>query len=231
MRHLPLLALLACSSADPTTDTAPAVVSCGPETDFPDEVLGAGEEPPTSFSLDDALVDLPSGDGPLRAIITVPQGDIVCTFKERKAPNGVANFIGLARGVRAWLDPASGEWVRRPFYDGLIFHRIIDDFMVQGGDPEGTGMGGPGYALEDEIENLVHEPGTLAYANSGANTSGSQFYITEVATDWLDGGYTILGYCEPLGVIEELAAVPTDDGDVPLLEVSMQVEITRCPLE
>ena len=137
----------------------------------------------------------------------------------------------IHNGRRPWLDPASHVWVKRRFYDGLLFHRIIDDFMIQGGDPLGTGFGGPGYQFADEITTLRHQAGTLAYANSGPDTNGSQFYVTEVATGWLDGGYTIFGSCEPPSVIRALAAVPTNASDRPLTDVHMlSVEITRCPL-
>jgi len=205
---------------------------CGPDGPGPDEDLGTGPDPAGGvFSLDEALAGLPDGDGPLRAIITTEHGAVTCTLEATMVPNAVANFVGLARGQRPWRDPATGSWVKRRFYDGLIFHRIIDDFMIQGGDPLGTGMGGPGYDFADEITSLVHTPGTLAYANSGPNTNGSQFYITEVTTAWLDGGYTIFGYCEPLDVIQTLAALPTNASDKPLTDVHMQtVEITRCPL-
>ncbi|MBI5488675.1 MAG: peptidylprolyl isomerase [Deltaproteobacteria bacterium] len=181
--------------------------------------------------MDEALDGLPAGDGPLRAIIRTEHGDLTCTLEPELVPNAVANFVGLARGRRPWLDPAAHVWVKRRFYDGLIFHRIIDDFMIQGGDPLGTGYGGPGYAFDDEITTLRHAAGTLAYANSGPDTNGSQFYITEVATGWLDGSYTIFGACGPLSVIQELAAVPTNASDRPLTDVHMlSVEITRCPL-
>ena len=140
--------------------------------------------------------------------------------------------MGLARGVRPWLDPASGEWVGRKYYDGLTFHRIIDDFMAQGGDPLGTGTGGPGYSFADEFGSLVHQPGTLSMANAGPNTNGSQFFITEVTTDWLDGAHTIMGYCEPMSVIETLTATPTNASDQPVTPVHTQsVEITRCAVE
>lgn len=230
-----LLSMPACT--DKADDTATAedtdsAQACGPDTLDPDEVFGGSDPTEGDFTLDQALDGLPQGDGPLRAIFTTPQGDITCALEPDVAPNGVANFVGLARGLRPWRDTDSGDWVGRRFYDGLTFHRIIDDFMAQGGDPQGNGRGGPGYAIADEIGDLVHTPGTLAYANSGPNTNGSQFYITEVATSWLDGGYTILGYCEPLAVIEALAATPTDANDVPLeTAVLERVEITRCAEE
>jgi peptidyl-prolyl cis-trans isomerase A (cyclophilin A) len=162
-------------------------------------------------------------------VFTTEVGEIICELEPDHAPNGVANFVGLARGVRPWVDPITGEWVQRRFYDGLVFHRIIDDFMVQGGDPLGNGTGGPGYRFDDEFGELGHVPGTLSYANSGPNTSGSQFFITEVATAWLDGAHTVFGYCGPMETIQELAAVHVDASDRPREEQTLiSVEITRC---
>ena len=182
-----------------------------------------------TFTLTQALVDFPEGEGALLAVIRTSMGDITCELQEEAVPNAVANFVGLARGTRPWFSDSDGAWVQRPFYEGLIFHRIIDDFMIQGGDPMGNGYGGPGYEFADEFAGLRHQPGTLAYANAGANTNGSQFYITEVATEFLDGGYTIFGYCTPLSTIEEIAAVETDSMDKPIQDVIIEgVDITRC---
>lgn len=114
----------------------------------------------------------------------------------------------------------------------MIFHRVIPGFRAQGGDSLGSGLGGSGYHFADEISDLVHAPGTLAYANSGANTNGSQFYITEIATDWLDGGYTIFGFCDPVSVVVAITGVPANSADNPLTDVPMQsVRITRCAVE
>jgi peptidyl-prolyl cis-trans isomerase A (cyclophilin A) len=137
--------------------------------------------------------------------------------------------VGLARGRRPWKDPVTKKWVNRRFYDGLIFHRVIDDFVIQGGDPLGTGIGGPGYKFADEISAKSHVPGTLAYANSGQNTNGSQFYVTETAQPSLNGGYTVFGLCSPPDVIATLAAVPVDAGDKPVTDLHIvKVTITRC---
>lgn len=210
-------------------ETGTELETCGPDSSAPDEALGTTNPYPDDFSLEQALAGLPEGEGELRAILSTPVGEVTCVLRPDKAPNGVANFVGLARGTRPWLDPTLDQWVQRRFYDGLTFHRIIDDFMAQGGDPMGTGVGGPGYSFDDEISDLTHEPGTLAYANSGPNSNGSQFYITEVATGWLDGGYTILGQCAPMSTIEALTALPTGGGDRPIEEaVLSKVEITRC---
>jgi len=120
------------------------------------------------------------------------------------------------------------------FYDGLIFHRVIPDFMAQGGDPNGTGTGGPGYLIPGELSGHLHQPGSLAYANTGPDlqgdfTNGSQFYITEVTTDWLDGGYTVFGQCEPLSVVTDITHVPTNASDKPLMDLHIvKITITRC---
>ncbi len=122
-------------------------------------------------------------------------GEIVVKLLPEKAPKTVANFVGLAEGTREWKDPGSGQTVKRPLYDGTMFHRVIPDFMIQGGDPLGTGTGGPGYRFEDEIgpDNRFDKPGLLAMANAGPNTNGSQFFITEVPTPHLNRGHTIFG--------------------------------------
>ncbi len=122
-------------------------------------------------------------------------GEIVVKLLPEKAPKTVANFVGLAEGTREWKDPRSGQSAKRPLYDGTVFHRVIPDFMIQGGDPLGTGTGGPGYKFEDEIgpDNRFDKAGLLAMANAGPNTNGSQFFITEVPTPHLNRGHTIFG--------------------------------------
>ncbi|WP_438022566.1 peptidylprolyl isomerase [Sorangium sp. So ce233] len=205
-------------------------MECGPDVDAPEEVLAGDTDPEAGmFTLDEALAELPEGPGPLRAIIETDKGALTCELFPDQAPNAVANFIGLARGRRPWLDPATGSWVKRRFYDGLSFHRVIPEFMAQGGDPLATGEGWPGYEFADEISALKHREGTLAYANAGADTNGSQFYVTEVVTDWLDGAYTIFGQCAPVEVVTELTHVETDAEDKPLVELGLnKVTITRC---
>lgn len=133
------------------------------------------------------------------AIFDTTAGKMRCTLFPNAAPNGVANFIGLATGNKEWTDPKTQKKQRGvPLYNGTIFHRVIPNFMIQGGDPLGNGTGGPGFAIPDEIApNLKFDvPGRLAYANSGPNTNGSQFFITELPTPHLDGGYVILGQCD-----------------------------------
>ena len=203
---------------------------CGPDADVGEEVLGSGPDPEKgSFTLDEALAGLPDGPGPLRAILDTDLGALTCTLRPDKAPNGVANFVGLARGRRPWKDPKTTKWVKRRFYDGLIFHRVIPDFMAQGGDPLGTGYGGPGYKFADEISDLVHDPGALAYANSGVDTNGSQFYVTDSAQHGLDGGYVVFGQCDPVSVVVALTHVETGAGDKPTTPLYLKsVTITRC---
>jgi peptidyl-prolyl cis-trans isomerase A (cyclophilin A) len=131
----------------------------------------------------------------IHATFQTSLGDIVVKLLADKAPKTVANFVGLAEGTREWKDPRNGQTVKVPLYDGTVFHGVIPDFMIQGGDPLGTGTGGPGYRFEDEIgpDNRFDRPGLLAMANAGPNTNGSQFFITEVPTTHLNRGHTIFG--------------------------------------
>lgn len=169
------------------------------------------------------------------AVFETTAGKIVCRLFEKEAPNTVANFIGLAEGTKEWTDPKTGEKAKRPFYDGLIFHRVIPDFMIQGGDPKGDGTGGPGYRFADEFSpQLKHDkPGRLSMANAGPNTNGSQFFITEKATPWLDGRHSIFGeVVQGMDVVTQIVKVPrTQDGrDRPVTDVVMKkVTILRQP--
>lgn len=213
------------------TSTGTGMTVCGPDVDATVVAdLGVTTDPEAgSFTLAEALADLPRGPGPLRAILETDLGTITCILHPTEAPVGVANFVGLARGRRAWKDPFTKKWVQRRFYDGLTFHRVIPGFMVQGGDPLGTGIGGPGYTFKNEIAGLHHAPGTLAYANAGPDTNGSQFFITETDQRGLDGGYTIFGSCTPRDVVPKLSAVPRDADDKPRLPLRLKtVAITRC---
>ena len=132
---------------------------------------------------------------PIHATFQTSAGDIVVKLLPDKAPKTVENFLGLAEGTREWTDPRTRQAVKKPLYDGTVFHRVIPDFMIQGGDPLGTGTGGPGYKFADEIgpDNKFDRPGLLAMANAGPNTNGSQFFITEVPTPHLNRGHTIFG--------------------------------------
>ena len=156
------------------------------------------------------------GTGKLVATIATNRGTLRCELFEQQAPMTVANFVGLATGQKPWLDPRTKQVVRgKPFYDGLVFHRVIPQFMIQGGDPLGVGSGGPGYRFADETTPaLVHQPGTLSMANAGPATNGSQFFINEVATPWLNGRHTVFGQCKELDVVTAIANVPKT-GDTP----------------
>lgn len=148
------------------------------------------------------------------------------------APTTVANFEDLATGKREWKDPRDGERKSDPLYDGTIFHRVIDGFMIQGGDPAGSGMGGPGYRFEDECPPggpKFDRPGLLAMANAGPNTNGSQFFVTVAPTPHLTGKHTIFGeVIEGMDVIEKIAKTPTGAQDRPLEDVVLEkVEINQ----
>ncbi len=169
--------------------------------------------------------------GKMFALIDTSEGKIKIELFEKEAPKTVANFVGLAEGTKEWVDPKSGQKVKRPLYDGLTFHRVIPKFMIQGGDPRGDGTGGPGYRFEDEFSpNLKFDrPGRLAMANAGPNTNGSQFFITEGPTDWLNNRHTIFGQVvEGEEIAHKIATVPTGPGDRPKTPVVIKhVEIVR----
>jgi peptidyl-prolyl cis-trans isomerase A (cyclophilin A) len=150
-------------------------------------------------------------------------GDIRCRLYENEAPLTVRTIVGLATGKLSYIDPKTKQKVSgKPFYDGLTFHRVIPRFMIQGGDPLGTGEGepgGPGFPFKDEFSNLsFNVPGRLAMANAGPNTNGSQFFITEVPTTYLDNKHTIFGQCEDLSVVKSITRTPAQD-DRPITPV------------
>jgi peptidyl-prolyl cis-trans isomerase A (cyclophilin A) len=148
------------------------------------------------------------------AVIDTTAGKMHCTLFPDKAPIGVANFIGLATGTKDWTSPTGAKKHGVPLYDGTIFHRVIPDFMIQGGDPKGDGTGDPGYKFKNEVSSDLKfdRPGRLAYANAGPDTNGSQFFITEVAYPSLNGGYTIFGQCDDatVALVKQIARVATD---------------------
>jgi cyclophilin family peptidyl-prolyl cis-trans isomerase len=159
------------------------------------------------------------------AIIHTTAGDLHCTLFPKIAPIGVANFIGLANGSKEWTSPVSHAKKHGvPLYDGTIFHRVIPAFMIQGGDPKGDGTGDPGYAFKNETSPTVtfDRPGRLAYATAGADTNGSQFFITEVPYPSLNGGYTIFGQCDDAAVelVKKIARMATD-GERPLRPIKI----------
>jgi len=162
------------------------------------------------------------------AIFETSEGTIVCKLFPESAPKTVANFVGLATGTKEYTDPKSGEKKKGKFFDGLVFHRVIPDFMIQGGDPIGNGTGGPGYKFEDEFDGktLFDRPGRLAMANSGPNTNGSQFFITHKATPWLNNKHTIFGQVvEGQAIVDKIGSVKADGQNRPLTPVTMKVTI------
>ena len=165
------------------------------------------------------------------AIFETSQGNIVIKLLEKEAPKTVENFVGLAEGTREFTNEKTGKKEKRPFYDGLVFHRVIPDFMIQGGCPHGSGMGGPGYKLADEFHpSLKHsKAGKLSMANSGPNTNGSQFFITVAPTPWLDNKHTIFGeVVEGQDVANKISALPRDRNDRPNTAVTLNhVKIER----
>jgi peptidyl-prolyl cis-trans isomerase A (cyclophilin A) len=163
--------------------------------------------------------------GPVYATLKTSMGDIVIQLFEDKAPKTVANFVNLASGTREWTDPKTGKKVKRPLYNGTIFHRVIPGFMIQGGDPLGNGTGGPGYRFADEINpDLKHsKPGILSMANAGPNTNGSQFFIIQKATPWLDGKHSVFGeVIKGQNVVDAIVNVPRDFRDRPLKDIVLQ---------
>jgi peptidyl-prolyl cis-trans isomerase A (cyclophilin A) len=159
------------------------------------------------FTLQQALAGLP-GEGTLFAELDTTEGTIEIELFADRAPTTVANFVGLARGLRKFKDPKTGEWVTRPFYDGLTFHRRVPKFMIQGGCPRGDGRGGPGFVFDDELHpELLHDrPGMISMVNAGKNTNGSQFFITEVPLPHLDGVHPVFGrVTKGMEVVHEIA--------------------------
>jgi peptidyl-prolyl cis-trans isomerase A (cyclophilin A) len=166
-------------------------------------------------------------------VMDTSMGRITCQFFEKQAPKTVANFIALAKGTKDWTDPQTQKKMHnKSLYDGTIFHRVIPEFMIQGGDPTGTGMGDPGYRFEDEFNPDLNfdVPGRLAMANSGPNTNGSQFFITEVPTEHLNQRHTIFGQCDDasLTVVKAIARVERGPNDKPVTPVVLQ-KVTIVP--
>ncbi len=166
------------------------------------------------------------------AIFKTSLGDITISLFPDKAPETVANFIGLAEGTKSWTDPATGKPVTgKSLYAGTIFHRVIDGFMIQGGDPLGKGIGGPGYKFKDEFDSSLKfdKPYILAMANSGPATNGSQFFITVAETPWLNGKHTIFGeVISGQEVVDKIATTKTGPSDKPVVDVVLKsVEIEQ----
>ncbi len=171
-----------------------------------------------------------------KATLLTSMGTLTCDLYPKQAPETVANFVGLARGTKAWTDPKTHKKVTgKPLYDGTIFHRVIPNFMIQGGDPMGTGEGDPGYTFKDEFDPSLQfdKPGKLAMANSGPSTNGSQFFITEVPTPHLNNRHTIFGQCDDASVelVKKIAQVYRDpQNDRPFTPVVLKhVTISGIP--
>jgi peptidyl-prolyl cis-trans isomerase A (cyclophilin A) len=160
------------------------------------------------------------------AHFTTSEGAFTARLFEAETPNTVANFTGLADGSKEWIDPRSGQRVRQPYFNGTIFHRVIDGFMIQGGDPLGQGTGGPGYNFGDEFHpKLRHsKPGILSMANRGPNTNGGQFFITLAATPWLDDKHSVFGeIVAGMDVVERIGSTATTKpGDRPVKPITIQ---------
>ena len=182
--------------------------------------------PPAADDLAGYLQGIP-GSGKLMATIDTSMGAFHCELFPDKAPITIANFVGLATGQKPWLDPKSGAVQKKPFYDGLTFHRVIPGFMIQGGDPLGVGAGGPGYNFDDEVNTgLTMKPGTLAMANAGTHrghgSNGSQFFITEGSPDYLNNKHTIFGACKEVELVQQIEGVPRVANDKPETPVTIK---------
>ena len=206
----------ASGAAKPADDMKPEPVAKDPGAG------GAAVRAPVAGDLADYTKDI-TGSGPLTATIETSMGAFHCQLFDDKAPATVANFVGLATGKKPWRNPQTrATETGKPFYDGLTFHRVIPGFMIQGGDPMGTGGGDPGYEFADEVNNgLTMKPGTLAMANRGPNTNGSQFYITEESPTQLENKYSIFGLCKEVDLVKKIAGVPRNRADRPDVPVTI----------
>jgi peptidyl-prolyl cis-trans isomerase A (cyclophilin A) len=209
-----------------------SLVALGCDKNAPDaEVSGAGSgegavRAPTAADLAGYTNDLPGTGAKLLAQIETSLGTLNCELYADKAPMTVANFVGLATGKKAWRGP-NGVQTNKPFYDGLIFHRVIPGFMIQGGDMTGTGRGNPGYRFGSEFaEDLEMGPGTLAMANAGPTTNGSQFFVMDGARPDLVGKHTIFGKCLELDVVKKITHTPAT-GARPNDPVTMKITIRK----
>jgi len=217
---IPIVAAATLAAAQTQQATPPGTPAAAP----------AAEELPDAPTANVAVTILPNGP---MAVIDTSMGRITCQFYQKQAPNTVANFIALAQGTKDWTDPKTKKVMRnKPLYNGTTFHRVIPEFMIQGGDPVGDGTGDPGYTFADEIDpNLNFDrPGRLAMANSGPNTNGSQFFVTEQGYDSLNGHYNLFGQCDDASVevVKAIARVPRNGDDKPLRPVILQ-KVTIVP--
>ncbi|MCL6566793.1 MAG: peptidylprolyl isomerase [Acidobacteriia bacterium] len=217
-----------------TVGHAPAPEATVPEASKPatEPAAPAAEQPsaaaPTGAPVRQRTPEEAGRPPGLYMIFQTSMGEIPCRLYEQEAPVTVRKIVGLALGRITWIDPRTNKpVVGQPFYDGLTFHRVIPNFMIQGGDPLGNGTGGPGgpgFPFEDEFHPRLRfdQPGRLAMANSGPNTNGSQFFITEVPTPHLNDRHTIFGDCTNLSVVRQIARVPRDARDRPLQPVRIE---------
>ena len=171
-----------------------------------------------------ALVNVPGAGDDLLATFNTNNGVVHCRLHYRRAPLTVANFAGLATGNKEFTDPTDEKKKKKPYYDGIIFHRVIPNFMIQAGDPLGQGTGGPGYSIKDEFHpELMHtKGGLLSMANRGPNTGGSQFFLTEKATPWLDNKHAVFGECKEIALVKKIARVPTAARNRPKTPVKIE---------
>ena len=218
---LAMLSLSVCSSS-----LALAGCDKGKPTDNPGAAGDAEVRPPTASDLEAYTKDLPGTGEKLLARIETSLGTLNCELYSAKAPMTVANFVGLATGKKPWRNE-SGVQIDKPFYDGLVFHRVIPGFMIQGGDPTGTGHGEPGYRFGSEIvEGSEMSPGTLAMANAGLTTNGSQFFVMEGTRPDLVKKHTIFGKCAELDVVKAITGTPAP-GSRPTQPVTMKITIRK----
>src|SRR5271156_5825005 len=206
--------------------STPATPSTSSQQSSPQSSQDLPDSPGTQAQLG------PQPKGPT-AVFDTSMGRITCKLFSKEAPETVANFVALAEGKKDWTDPVTLKKMHgKPLYNGTQFHRVIPDFMIQGGDPTATGMGDPGYMFQDEFDpNLNFDvPGRLAMANSGPNTNGSQFFITEVPTEHLNQKHTIFGQCDEasLSVVKSIARVERDSDDKPVTNVEL-IKVTIVP--
>jgi peptidyl-prolyl cis-trans isomerase A (cyclophilin A) len=224
---LAILGLFACSEQKkPPPPATPAEATPAPKK-LPEGLIAAAPGAPgTGIPAPE-----PAKAGELRAVIETTLGNIQVRLFSDKAPRTVENFVGLAGGTKAWKDPKTGQWTKRPFYEGLTFHRVVPGFAIQAGDPAGDGTGDPGFTFEDEFHpSLKHDrPGVVTMANRGKDTNGSQFMITLRALPALDGRHSIFGeVLSGMDVVEAISKVPTDAKARPLRPVVLRrVHIQR----
>jgi peptidyl-prolyl cis-trans isomerase A (cyclophilin A) len=228
-----LLALTACTKEkekEPATPAKPPETAAArpPEPTKPPEPAPAATPTPSEPAADTGatgFVKMAEEGKELFATMETSEGTIKLRLFAKDAPKTVANFVGLATGEKEWKDPATLQMTKRPLYDGTIFHRVIPNFMIQGGDPLGQGVGGPGYTFEDEFKSgrVFDKPGILAMANRGPATNGSQFFITVAATPWLNNHHTIFGeVVKNYDVVDKITKVQRDPRDRPLEPITLK---------